>query len=205
LEEILTKKDELIRFESFVAEEFNSGKIRAPIHLSDGNEDQLIEIFERIRSQDWVFCSWRSHYQCLLKGVPADLLLNEIMAGNSISLSFPDYRVYSSAIVGGVVPIATGVAFQIKHEKRDEHVWCFLGDMTSETGIAHESIKYASAFDLPITFVIEDNNLSVVSNTRSTWGVEKLSYEEPSSNPKVIRYQYNSRYPHAGAGKRINF
>jgi pyruvate dehydrogenase E1 component alpha subunit len=60
------------------------------VHLCDGNEDAMIEIFKRIGKEDWVLCSWRSHFQCLLKGVPPDVLKAEIMAGRSISLCFPE-------------------------------------------------------------------------------------------------------------------
>ena len=62
-------KEDLIDFEDEIAALFNSGAIHAPIHLYFGNEDQIIKVFQNIRQQDWVFCSWRSHYQCLLKGV----------------------------------------------------------------------------------------------------------------------------------------
>jgi len=64
------QKEELIKFEEEIAEIFNSGKIKAPVHLYHGNEEQIINIFKNIKKEDWVFCSWRSHYQCLLKGVP---------------------------------------------------------------------------------------------------------------------------------------
>ena len=48
-------------------------------------------------------------------------------------------------------------------------VYCFMGEMTSETGIAHECIKYSRNFDLPIHFVVEDNEKSVCTDTRKTW------------------------------------
>ena len=57
----LTKKD-LIKFEDKVAETFNAGKIRAPVHLYYGNEEETINIFQNIEEEDWVLCSWRSHY-----------------------------------------------------------------------------------------------------------------------------------------------
>ena len=63
-------KEKLIKFEKEIAELFNQAKIRAPVHLYHGNEDQIIKVFKKIKKEDWVFCSWRSHYQCLLKGVP---------------------------------------------------------------------------------------------------------------------------------------
>lgn len=194
----------LKEFELRIATQFNEGKIKAPIHLSDGNESQLIEIFNFIRSQDYVFCSWRSHYQCLLKGVNPELLENEILAGRSIALCFPDKNIYSTAIVGGQVPWAVGVAFAIKRNKDDSHVWCFVGDMTSETGIAQTAFRYAEKHDLPITFIIEDNGISVLTETRKVWNTETLRFEE-IKNPKIKSFKYKSKFPHAGAGKRVQF
>ena len=56
------KKEELIAFEEEIASLFTLGKIKAPVHLYQGNEENIIKIFEKINSQDWIFCSWRSHY-----------------------------------------------------------------------------------------------------------------------------------------------
>jgi pyruvate dehydrogenase E1 component alpha subunit len=194
----------LKEFEEEIANSFNMGKIRSPIHLSDGNEEALIQIFEEIKEGDWVFCSWRSHYQCLLKGVdPADLK-TAIYEGRSIALAFPDFKIFSSAIVGGQLPIALGAALAIKRKSSSEKVWCFLGDMTSETGMAQSTIRYARNHELPITFIIENNGLSVFTDTRKVWNSESLRYEELDS-PMIISFDYKSKYPHAGAGVRVQF
>ena len=191
-------------FEDEIAQIFNRGEIRAPVHLSDGNEIPLIKIFEGVRDQDWVICSWRSHYQCLLKGVPPEELKLAIIEGRSISLSFAKYRVFSSAIVGGQLPIAVGVALAEKFKKSGSTVWCFLGDMTAETGMAQTCIRYSLQQDLPINFIIEDNGISVLTETRKVWNSELLSFEQnPPSN--VQTFKYVSKYPHAGAGVRVQF
>ena len=195
---------DLKNFELKVVEIFNSGKIKAPVHLSDGNEQSLIEIFKKVNEVDWVIGSWRSHYQCLLKGVPEEELLAEVMAGRSISLCFPKHKIFSSAIVSGQVPIAVGIALAEKLNKTNNHVWCFIGDMTSETGMVSTCIRYSENHDLPITFVIEDNGLSVLTDTRKVWNSSNLRYEVISSN-KVISFKYKSSYPHAGAGVRVQF
>ncbi|MCP9447727.1 MAG: thiamine pyrophosphate-dependent enzyme [Nitrospira sp.] len=197
-------KQELIEFEEEIAALFNAGQIRAPVHLYYGNEESLIEIFKTIRHQDWVFCSWRSHYQCLLKGVPKERLRQEILAGRSISLCFPEYRIYSSAIVGGVLPIAVGVALAIQRRGEDARVYCFMGDMTSETGIAYETIKYSRNHRLPIRFIVEDNGKSVCTDTRQVWNQPRLTYEGVADE-YVMYYKYESKYPHAGAGVRVQF
>lgn len=197
-------KQELIDFETHIANEFNESKIRAPVHLYYGNEDELINIFKDISQQDWVFCSWRSHYQCLLKGVPDWEVEKEILEGRSISLCFPKHKIYSSAIVGGVLPIAVGTAMSIKKSGGNSKVFCFMGDMTSETGIAYESIKYAIQHELPIQFIIEDNGKSVCTDTREVWNDEHLTYEN-SRNNMIYFYKYETKYPHAGAGMRVQF
>jgi TPP-dependent pyruvate/acetoin dehydrogenase alpha subunit len=200
----LLTKQELIDFEHDIAETFNSGLIKAPIHLYSGNEEQMIDIFKNVNEDDWVFCSWRSHYQCLLKGVPQDILKQDIIDGKSITLCYPEFKIYSSAIVTGNIPIATGAAFDIKRKEKHNHVWCFVGDMTSETGTFYENHKYAVNHDLPITYIVEDNSKSVCSDTRVVWNIEELSYSKKDI-PKVIYYKYETKYPHAGSGKRIQF
>lgn len=199
----LTPED-LISFEEEIAGLFNSAKIPSPVHLYYGNEKEIIEVFRDIKDDDWVMCSWRSHYQCLLKGVPEDKLREEILANRSISLCFPEQRIVSSAIVGGILPIAVGVAMGIKRSGGSNRVHCFMGDMTSETGIAHECIKYATNHKLPIRFIIEDNGKSVCTETKEAWNQDKLTYED-SSNPLVVYYKYQTKYPHAGAGERVQF
>ena len=196
--------EDLIQFEDEIADLFNKGKIRSPIHLYYGNEDSIIKFFKQVREQDWVFCSWRSHYQCLLKGVPPNMLKKEILAGRSISLCFPKERIYSSAIVGGNLSVAVGTALGIQRQGEDSKVYCFMGEMTAETGIAHECIKYSQQHKLPIHFIVEDNGKSVCTDTKATWLMDLLTYEK-AGNQMVTYYRYKTKYPHAGAGVRVQF
>jgi TPP-dependent pyruvate/acetoin dehydrogenase alpha subunit len=198
------KEKDLINFEDNIAKLFNEAKIKAPIHLYSGNEKFLINFFRKIKKNDWVLCSWRSHYQCLLKGVPPKKITNEIINGKSISLCFLDYKIYSSAIVGGSLPIAVGLALSLKRKKSKNKIYCFIGDMTSETGIAHECIKYSRNKNLPIHFIVEDNRKSVCTDTRKAWSKNKLTYENVSDK-FVTYYKYKLKYPHAGAGQRVQF
>jgi pyruvate dehydrogenase E1 component alpha subunit len=194
----------LIKFEEEVANSFNSGEIRAPIHLSDGSEESLIKLFAEVAESDWVICSWRSHYQCLLKGVPAAELKKANLDGKSIALCFPEFNIFSSAIVGGQLSIAVGIALGLKRSGSTNKVWCFLGDMTSETGVFQTSLRYSEKHNLPITFVVEDNGLSVMTDTRKVWNSNTLRFEELESE-FVRSYKYKSMYPHAGAGVRVQF
>lgn len=194
---------ELIEFEEDIANCFNQALIKAPVHLYNGNEKEMIKVFQNVKEKDWVFCSWRSHYQCLLKGVPQELIKQDILKGKSITLCYPEKNIYSSAIVTGNIPIATGVALDIKRKNGNNHVWCFVGDMTSETGTFYENHKYAVNYDLPITYIVENNGKSVCTPTLDVWNLKKLTYSKPTD--KIIYYEYETKYPHAGAGQRIQF
>ena len=201
----LLTKEELVSFEEDIADCFNKAQIKAPIHLYNGNEEKMIEVFKDINEEDWVLCSWRSHYQCLLKGVPKERLKKDILSGKSISLCYKEYKILSSGIVTGVIPIATGIAIDLKRKGGKNKVYCFMGDMTSETGIVHECIKYSKNFKLPIHFIIEDNSKSVCTITKNAWGMEKLTFEG-YSDEFITYYKYDlNKYPHAGSGKRIQF
>jgi pyruvate dehydrogenase E1 component alpha subunit len=122
--------------------------------------------------------------------------MSEIMAGRSMMLHFPEYRFFTSAIVGGILPIACGVA------AAGARVWCFVGDMTASIGAFHDAAKYAYGHDLPIRFVIEDNGLSTNTPTDATWG----GYWEARECWRLVdEYRYKRAYPHVGSGKYIAF
>lgn len=185
-------KEELIEFEIWVAQQFNDGKIRAPVHLVGGNEDILIDIFKNIKPEDWVFSTHRSHYHALLKGIPVEKVKKEILAGHSICLNFPEYHFRSSAIVGGNLPQAVGVALT------GQKVWAFCGDMASQTGIFSECTRFSQKQNLPITFVVEDNGISVQTPTSECW-------PPLDSKEKVWHYHYKNTWPHQGTGVNVIF
>lgn len=199
LHETYHTEESLKEFENLIVSHWETGKIRGPVHLSDGNEGSLIEIFKRVDKHDWVFSTWRSHYHALLKGISPIWLEQEILKGKSITICNMKERFYSSAIVGATMPIALGIAQSIKLSGGSEIVWCFIGDMAFETGGFYEVHKYARNFDLPLRFVVEDNGISTYTPTEATWNVKR---DIPSD---VIQYSYKSKYPHYGSGKWIAF
>lgn len=193
-------RESLIEFEELIVSHWENAKIRGPIHLSHNNEDDLIDIFSRINTtDDWVFSTWRSHYHALLKGIEPAYIENEILAGKSITLCNMDHKFYSSAIVGGTLSIALGVAQSIKQTGGSEKVWCFIGDMSFESGIFYEVHKYARNFGLPLYFVVEDNGVSTYTPTDAAWNVKRPIPDD------VIHYSYKSKFPHYGTGKWIAF
>ena len=192
--------DDLIAFEKEVARRFENGEIRAPVHLSGGNEKEIISIFKEIDDADWIFCTYRSHYAALLHGIPRDWLMAQILAGKSMILSHPGYRFLTSAIVGGMLPIAVGVAAALQRCGEAQQVWVFVGDMAATTGAFHEAVQYADGQDLPIHFIVEDNGFSTDTPTDLAWG-QAIRLD----SPRVRRYVYTRVWPHVNSGKFVNF
>ncbi|MCB9757125.1 MAG: hypothetical protein H6753_01720 [Candidatus Omnitrophica bacterium] len=202
----LTKED-LVTFEQEIADVFATGAIRAPVHLRAGREDQLIKIFreENIGDDDYIFGFWDAHELALLKGVPREEVKQAILDGKSISLCFPKYKVLCSGIVGSLMGTATGVAWALKNQGKSGRAFLFCGEMSSETGIFFEAVKYAYNFDLPVKFIVCDNGLSVMTKTRDVWGSEDPWFKATKYESKIIYFQYVNGYPHSGLGKLIKF
>lgn len=200
-------KDDIIKFEQEIAEIFATGAIRAPVHLRAGREDELIRIFreENIGDDDYVFGFWDSHELALLKGVPRDMVKQAIVEGKSISLCFPEYNVLCSGIVGSLMGTATGVAWALKNQNKKGRAFLFCGEMSSETGIFFEAVKYAYNFDLPVKFIVCDNGVSVMTNTREVWGSPDPWFKGTKYEAKIIYFKYVNGYPHSGLGKLIKF
>ena len=197
--EVSLTKEDLETFELKIKQEWETANVLGPIHLSKGNENQLIKIFQYVHPKDWVFSTWRNHLHAILHGIPKDWIFEECLRGRSMKIMNNEYHFFTSAIVGGPLPIAVGVAMALKMKKSENRVWCFVGDMTFETGIFHETYKYCKNFDLPIQFVVEDNNLSTNTPTDKAWGKKQPVPED------VIYYSYERGYPHHGSGAWVLF
>ena len=192
--------DELIAFEKRVVEAFAEKRVKGPIHCSGGNESQLIEIFKGIDRSDYVFSFYRSHYHALLHGIDPEWLFQQIIDGHSMNIMSPEHRFFTSAIVGGTLPIAVGTAAALKRKGSKKKVWCFVGDMCATAGMFHEARQYAVGHGLPISFIIEGNGLSCNTPTRDTWNSPWIPAGE-----KIKYYEYERTYPHSGIDKWVQF
>ncbi len=215
-------KQQLIDFERQVAYLWEAGEIKAPVHLSGGNEEQLIDIFKEIKRHDIVFSGHRNHYHALLHGIQPATLLDEILGktpqalckGHARSMGFIDaaHGFYSSAIVGGMCAPAVGAAWAIKDAWESDplsidelasmrHVWCFVGDGALDGGHFWEALQYARAWALPITFVVEDNNRATCTAIDSRF---RLGHMDPMTI-YVRYYSYTPTWPHVGTGTYVQF
>ena len=145
------------------------------IHLCLGQEQVPEALHRFLRPEDFVFSTHRSHGHYLAKGGSEQRLLDEIEGresgvngGFSGSQSFCDTSInfHSTAVVGGLVGVATGAALGLKLKGSKAIVACCIGDAATEQGIFWESLNFAALHELPIIYVCENNGLSVHSPLR---------------------------------------
>jgi TPP-dependent pyruvate/acetoin dehydrogenase alpha subunit len=194
----MLKKEDLIRAEDRMVELFEEGRVPYPLHLSGGNEDQLIEIFKEVKKDDYVFSHHRSHYHYLLAGGTLDKLEEKVLDGKSMLIFDKEINFLASSIVSGLMGTAVGVAYAMKRENVNSKVWVFIGDGAEDEGHFYEAIRYVDGHNLPCTFIIEDNDRSVDTPKIERYGTNEMKLPEC-----VRRYHYVSKYPHVGTGKWV--
>ena len=147
-------------------------EITVPVHLSLGHEQVAVEIAEHFRPGDWWFSTHRNHHHYIAAGGDEQKLLDEIMGkesgvnqgfSGSQAISDPSINFHASAIVGGMVGVATGTAYALKMDKSENIVVCCVGDAGTEAGVFWESMNFAALHSLPIVYVCENNGKSVDS------------------------------------------
>ena len=196
--------EQLNAFEDEIAEIYKTGVIKAPVHLRKGfgYAENMIRIFKKIQPQDVVFGYWASHILCLLKGVPIEKVKQAILDGKSISLCFPEYGIYCSGIVSSLMGAAVGHAYAMSKNNYGIITWHFCGDMAAECGIFHEVTKYAYNHYLPIRFIVEDNGVSVMTDTKKVWNNHDSGYKYYNL---IESFKYKNEYPHSGVQEKIRF
>lgn len=190
-------REQLIAFEQRIKGLFAAGELPFLVHLSGGNEGQLIDIFRDAKEGDWFFSTHRSHYHYLLAGGSEEKLEQFIRDGRSMFLFDKKLNFLTSSVLAGTCCIAAGVALGLKQKGSTARVWCFVGDGGEDNGHFCEAVRYATGHDLPITFVIEDNNRQVDTTYVQRWGTHERT---EWNSPKVRRYFYSPTFPHGGAG-----
>jgi pyruvate dehydrogenase E1 component alpha subunit len=194
---------DLIAFENKIKAKWESGDLPCLLHLSGGNEEQLIEIFKGIRPRDWVFSSHRNHLHALLKGIPPEQLERMIDEGRSMFVFSNDHYFFTSSILAGTCGIAAGVAWDIKQRGGEEHVYCFLGDGACDEGHLWEAAFFVEGHNLPCTFVVENNNRQVDTDIPTRRGAGDVMDAVMNQFKCIRRYEYTSTWPHAGSGAKF--
>jgi pyruvate dehydrogenase E1 component alpha subunit len=155
------------RFEEKVAEGYALGKIGGFCHLYIGQEATGTGVISMLRDDDYVITTYRDHGQAIARGVTPRSVMAELFGrldgcsrGKGGSMHLFDRHVNflgGHGIVGGHIPIATGVGFAIKYRGGDQVIVCFMGEAAVNNGAFHESLNMAGLWKLPVIFVIENN------------------------------------------------
>ncbi|MCI0529680.1 MAG: pyruvate dehydrogenase (acetyl-transferring) E1 component subunit alpha [Nitrospira sp.] len=155
------------RFEEKTAEMYTMNKIGGFCHLYIGQEAVAVGAIAAIREDDYAISSYREHGQALAKGIDPKKIMAELFGkatgisrgkGGSMHLFDAEKNLLGGhAIVGGHIPVATGVGFAIKYQGKDQVILCFFGDGAVNAGTFHESLNLAALWKLPVIYICENN------------------------------------------------
>jgi pyruvate dehydrogenase E1 component alpha subunit len=155
------------RFEEKSAEAYSRGKIGGFCHLYIGQEAVAVGAISAIRQDDYVLASYREHAHAIAKGMSPESVMAELFGkatgcshGKGGSMHMFDSNVNflgGHAIVGGQIPLATGVAFASKYKGTDQVTLCFFGEAAVNQGAFHESLNMAQLWKLPCIYICENN------------------------------------------------
>lgn len=155
------------RFEEKAEEAYAIGKIGGFCHLHIGQEGACAGSIKPLREDDYVMSAYREHTQAIAKGVTPNAVMAELFGradgasggkGGSMHIFDAESRFMGGhGIVGGQVPLATGLAWKIKYRKEDSVVIVYMGDAAVNQGGFHEALNMAAIWNLPVIYVVENN------------------------------------------------
>ncbi len=163
------------RVEEQVVSVYGQKQMRTPTHLSIGQEAVAVGVCGALKKNDQVFASHRCHAAFLARGGSVDQFFLEMCGrkgginqgrGGSAHLSDSSIGFFSSPILGGMVPVATGAALSFQLNKTKNVAVVFSGDAGLEEGVFAESVNFALLKKLPIIFICENNLYSTNTHIR---------------------------------------
>lgn len=173
------------RFEEKCAESYSLGKIGGFCHLYIGQEAVGVGAISAIREDDYVLTSYREHGQAIAKGISPDAVMAELYgkaggcsSGKGGSMHLFDKRVNflgGHAIVGGQIPLATGVAFASKYQETDRVTLCFFGEAAVNQGAFHESLNMAQLWKLPCIYICENNQYGMGTSLARAMSLQNVA------------------------------
>ena len=180
------------RFEEKSAEAYTLGKIGGFCHLYIGQEAVAVGALGALRPDDYVLTSYRDHGHIIAKGTSPDEVMAELYgkaggcsAGKGGSMHLFDSSVNflgGHGIVGGQIPLATGVAFAAKYRGTDQVTLCFFGEAAVNQGAFHESLNMAQLWKLPCIYICENNQYGMGTSLERAMSLQDVSQKAPAYN-----------------------
>jgi pyruvate dehydrogenase E1 component alpha subunit len=158
----------LIRvFETEAERQYKAARIGGYCHLSSGQEATCVGVVDAMQDEDLLVTGYRSHGFALARGTSPEAVMAELFGrrdgcahgrGGSMHLLDTDRGYYGGwGIVGGQLPLATGLALGLVRQGKQQAVVCELGDGAVNMGAWHESLNIAALWRLPIVFLVVNN------------------------------------------------
>jgi len=155
------------RFEEKAGEAYSLGKIGGFCHLYIGQEAVAVGSLAALRGDDYITCSYREHGHALARGISARAVMAELFGkaagcsggkGGSMHLFDASLGFLGGhGIVGGHIPLATGMAFAVKYRNTDQVAICYFGEAAVNNGAFHEALNMAALWKLPAIYICENN------------------------------------------------
>ncbi|WP_245187065.1 thiamine pyrophosphate-dependent dehydrogenase E1 component subunit alpha [Enterococcus larvae] len=172
-------------FEEAIQTLFDEGKMYGTMHLCIGQEATAVGGAGLLRKDDWMLSTHRNHGHAIAKGTDRRAMFAEMLGkktgtngGKGGSMHIADLDVGnlgSNGIVGGNFPIAAGAALSAQMNHTDQVVLCYAGDGATNEGSFHEALNLASIWQLPVIYLIENNQYGMSSAIERMTNVERLS------------------------------
>jgi pyruvate dehydrogenase E1 component alpha subunit len=173
------------RFEEKAAEAYTLGKIGGFCHLYIGQEAVAVGSIAALRPDDYVMTSYRDHGHALARGTSPDEVMAELYGraggcsagkGGSMHLFDRDTNFLGGhAIVGGQIPLATGVAFAEKYKGTDRVSVVYFGEAAVNQGAFHESLNMAQLWQLPCIYICENNQYGMGTALKRAMSLSDVS------------------------------
>jgi pyruvate dehydrogenase E1 component alpha subunit len=178
------------RFEERAARAYTQSLIGGYCHLNLGEEATVVGLMSALRPTDYLFTNYREHGYAISRGIDPNRVMAELYGridgvskgwGGSMHMFDITQRLLGGyGIVGGQLPLATGAALAIDYRGGDDVVLCTMGDGTTNIGAFHESLNIAALWNLPIVFVIINNQLGMGTTVEKSSAEPEL-YKRASS------------------------
>jgi len=183
------------RFEERASQAYQQQKIGGFCHLYIGQEAVIVGAVAAARQDDYIITAYRDHAHAIARGTTLNASMAELLGkatgiskglGGSMHYFDKENHMYGGhAIVGGHLPLATGMAFASRYRGEDRCTLCFFGDGAINQGVFHEACNLAALWKLPVIFVCENNLFGMGTHVERATAVKELTnrakaYDMPS-------------------------
>jgi pyruvate dehydrogenase E1 component alpha subunit len=159
------------RFEERAGEMYAKAKVGGFLHLAIGEEATIVGSARAMRDDDYLISTYRSHGHAIVRGTSPDRVMAELFGrvdglskGRGGSMHMFDYErrfMGGYGIVGGNLPIATGLALASDYRETEDAVLCQFGDGAANQGTFGEALNLAALWKLPVVFMVTNNQFGM--------------------------------------------